>query len=140
MQDDFEQLWYRDGLQFSCTKCGTCCTGEPGYVWVEDEEIADIADALGMSPEEVERKYVKHVDRHRSLKELENGACVFFEADVGCTIYRHRPAQCRTWPFWPSNIRSPEAWRQTAKACPGCNQGRLYTVDQIVACSEVIDL
>ena len=26
--------WYRDGLRFECTRCGACCTGAPGYVWV----------------------------------------------------------------------------------------------------------
>src|SRR5438105_3224904 len=26
--------WYQDGLRFSCTRCGHCCTGEPGFVWV----------------------------------------------------------------------------------------------------------
>ena len=27
--------WYRDGLRFACTRCGACCTGAPGYVWVD---------------------------------------------------------------------------------------------------------
>ena len=27
--------WYRDGLRFECTRCGHCCTGAPGYVWVD---------------------------------------------------------------------------------------------------------
>ena len=29
--------WYADGLPFTCTQCGDCCTGDPGYVWVTDE-------------------------------------------------------------------------------------------------------
>ena len=24
--------WYNDGLRFTCTRCGHCCTGEPGFV------------------------------------------------------------------------------------------------------------
>ena len=39
--------WYQDGLHFSCTRCGHCCTGEPGYVWVTDEELAAIAAHRG---------------------------------------------------------------------------------------------
>lgn len=40
--------WYAPGLSFTCTQCGNCCTGEPGVVWVSDEEIhasPSIADA-----------------------------------------------------------------------------------------------
>ncbi len=35
--------WYQDGLAFTCTQCGKCCTGDPGFVWVTDEEIAALA-------------------------------------------------------------------------------------------------
>ena len=38
--------WYRYGLSFECTQCGNCCTGGPGFVWVEEEEIRAIADFL----------------------------------------------------------------------------------------------
>ena len=40
---DPEPTWYQDGLAFECTRCGACCTGAPGYVWVNDEEIARLA-------------------------------------------------------------------------------------------------
>ena len=36
---DPKSLWYRDGLRFECTQCGKCCTGAPGYVWVDDDEV-----------------------------------------------------------------------------------------------------
>ena len=39
--------WYKDGLRFECTQCGACCSGEPGFVWVADEEIAGMAGLLG---------------------------------------------------------------------------------------------
>ncbi|HCK54634.1 MAG TPA: hypothetical protein DIC23_15555, partial [Planctomycetaceae bacterium] len=38
-----EQPWYQDGLCFECTMCGNCCTGAPGVVWVDDEDIRRIA-------------------------------------------------------------------------------------------------
>src|SRR5260370_17938696 len=46
--------WYKDGLRFTCTMCGDCCTGEPGYVWVDDDDLAAIADFLGENVEQVE--------------------------------------------------------------------------------------
>ena len=36
--------WFKDGLRFECTQCGDCCTGSPGYVWVNDEEISALAE------------------------------------------------------------------------------------------------
>ena len=33
------QLWYADGLKFSCTGCGNCCTGSAGFTWVSEDEI-----------------------------------------------------------------------------------------------------
>ena len=31
--------WYGGGLRFTCTQCGNCCTGQPGYVWISKKEI-----------------------------------------------------------------------------------------------------
>src|SRR5262249_20146618 len=44
--------WYHEGLQFRCTRCGKCCTGEPGNVWENDDEIAAIARLRGESTAE----------------------------------------------------------------------------------------
>ena len=41
-----QQPWYDKGLRFSCSECGDCCTGAPGYVWVNKEEIAAIVGHL----------------------------------------------------------------------------------------------
>ena len=38
--------WFREGLKFACTGCGDCCTGEPGYVWVNKAEIEAMAAAV----------------------------------------------------------------------------------------------
>src|SRR5947207_15953509 len=94
--------WYQDGLHFSCTRCGKCCTGEPGYVWVNDEELAAIALRRGEPVEQVEQVLTRPVGKKRTLREQANGDCVFYDREQGCTIYDIRPRQCRTWPFWES--------------------------------------
>ena len=38
--------WYADGLNFTCTQCGNCCTGGPGFVWISREEIVRLAAHL----------------------------------------------------------------------------------------------
>src|SRR3990172_7081258 len=101
--DTKQEPWFQDGLRFQCTECGDCCTGAPGYVWVGRDEIAELAEHLGVSVADFERKYVRRVGSRKSLIEYANGDCVFFDgASRKCTVYQARPLQCRTWPFWQS--------------------------------------
>jgi uncharacterized protein len=59
---------------------------------------------------------------------------------VGCTVYPVRPKQCRTWPFWESNLQSPDDWNRTAEGCPGCNRGDLIPVEEITRRMKVVRL
>ncbi|MGD9646424.1 MAG: YkgJ family cysteine cluster protein [Pirellulales bacterium] len=131
--------WFKDGLRFACTGCGDCCTGAPGYVWVNAEEIAALAERLGLDVDKFERKYVRKVGIRRSLVEFPNGDCVFFDGQTRkCTVYEQRPRQCRTWPFWNSNIRTPETWQETCDVCPGSGRGKLISVDEILRQSQIL--
>jgi hypothetical protein len=128
-----EQPWFKDGLRFTCTGCGDCCTGAPGFVWVNREEISDLARKVKLSPEEFEERYVRKVGIRKSLVEYENGDCVFFDANSRkCAVYEARPRQCKTWPFWQSNMASEETWRDTCEACPGSGKGKLHSAEHIV--------
>jgi Fe-S-cluster containining protein len=131
--------WYQNGLKFECTQCGNCCTGAPGYVWVNKAEIAALAEHKNMSVEEFEQQYVRDVGVRKSLVEYENGDCVFFDNIArNCTVYHHRPRQCKTWPFWQSNVATEAAWRDTCEVCPGSGEGQLYSVEHIIKSIEVI--
>ncbi len=112
--------WYKEGLHFECTGCGRCCTGQPGYVWLSEEEIGKISAYLNISIEEFMHRYVrKTVSNCYSLLEtLPSYDCVFFR-DNRCTIYPVRPTQCRTFPWWPENLKSKHAWKETARHCEG---------------------
>jgi Fe-S-cluster containining protein len=124
--------WYSKGLQFECTNCGDCCTGEAGYVWVTQEEILLLASQLREPVRDFEKKYVRLVKGRYSLRERPNGDCVFFDpATKRCTVYSMRPPQCRAWPFWRHNLKSPKTWDETCKACPGSGAGRLYPLEEI---------
>jgi Fe-S-cluster containining protein len=127
------ELWYQEGLRFSCKACGRCCCGEPGYVWITTEEINQIAKKLGISAIRFEKAFVWTVQGNkRSLREFPNGDCVLLnEKSRGCKVYEDRPVQCRTWPFWTQNIDSRKSWEKTAKFCPGCNQGKMYSLEEI---------
>jgi Fe-S-cluster containining protein len=124
--------WYSGGLRFTCTECGNCCSGAPGYVWVNRDEIAALAARLNMTPEAFQRQYTRRVGLRRSLIENLNYDCVFLDAETRrCRVYEQRPRQCRSWPFWDSNLRSPEAWKSTCQVCPGSGRGKLYSLDVI---------
>lgn len=118
--------WYASGLGFECTRCGNCCSGPPGYVWVTKAEIEAIAKFLGRTDGTLDRTHLRRVALRRSLTERPGGDCIFLERDgkrAGCSIHPVRPKQCRTWPFWNENLRTDEAWNMAARNCPGMNHG-----------------
>jgi Fe-S-cluster containining protein len=126
------QPWYQDGLKFECSQCGDCCTGGPGFVWVNEEEITALAAETKMERSEFEAVYVRKVGLRKSLREYSNGDCVFLNPNSrGCDVYLARPRQCRTWPFWDSNIRTPDDWEETCRICPGSGTGKLYSIEEI---------
>jgi hypothetical protein len=128
-----EKPWFHKGLRFECSQCGDCCTGAPGYVWVNREEMEDLARELKMTLADFEQAYVRQVGIRKSLVEYANGDCVFFDPNARkCTVYDARPRQCRTWPFWESNTRTPEAWKSTCEVCPGSGKGKLHSVEKIL--------
>ena len=132
--------WYSEGLAFHCTQCGDCCTGAPGFVWVNNAEIQELAAEVGEPDIELfERLYVRKVGIRKSLKEFPNGDCVFFDSQTRkCAVYNARPRQCRTWPFWDSNLRSPQAWQETCDICPGSGQGKVHPLEEIEQKRKVI--
>lgn len=126
-KNDIDQVpWFGDGISFSCTQCGNCCTGPSGYVWFDDEEALAMAEFFSIDVHTFLRSYAARAMGRWTLSEVRNGKdydCVFLKtAEDGrraCGIYPVRPTQCRTWPFWPSNMKSRGAWEASAQACPG---------------------
>ena len=133
MDRDDAEPWYREGLAFTCTQCGACCTGAPGFVWVNMEEITALAEFRGEPIAEFGRKFLRRIGDQISLIERPGGDCIFWDKAVGCTVYPARPVQCRTWPFWSENIESPEAWDHVTKVCPGSGRGQIFSVEEIRA-------
>jgi Fe-S-cluster containining protein len=123
--------FFDHGIRFECRRCGDCCVGEPGTIFVAPFEMERLAAHLEMSATQIVDTYLYPYKTGYSIKEDDDGRCLFF--DDGCTIYTVRPNQCRTFPFWFSNIRSERRWRRIARHCPGVGQGRLYTRREILS-------
>jgi Fe-S-cluster containining protein len=127
-----EQPWYQDGLQFTCSQCGDCCTGAPGVVWVDDNDVKEIADYLDKPIGEIRLFHTRPVRGRVSLTEHQNGDCTFFDSkNRHCTVYPVRPGQCRTWPFWKSNLESQEKWNEVCESCPGSGTGEFFSLEEM---------
>ena len=106
--------------QDACATCrGTCCRWG-GYVWITEEEMIDIAQFRGMELGVFADTYVRAASGRLSLQDRlidgESICCMFDPYDNKCTIYKHRPTQCRTFPFWKGNR---EKYMELLEFCPG---------------------
>jgi Fe-S-cluster containining protein len=113
-------------------------------VWFDETEAQAMADALGVEVREFYQRYAKRKMGRWTLEEVKTKErkydCVFLERDEKgrglCSIYKVRPTQCRTWPFWDSNLTSPRQWAMAAQTCPGMKLpdqpgGKFVPVEQI---------
>ena len=129
-----QKPFYEKGLRFRCLRCSQCCRYTPGYVFLSEKDLRGIAEFLHMDPQEVSSRYCRIVRvggfKRLSLKEKDNLDCIFWE-EGGCTIYRKRPLQCRSFPFWSGNLISRDTWERTAVMCPGVGQGKRHNGKRI---------
>jgi uncharacterized protein len=79
--------------QIDCCACGNCCR-EVTPIFSE-EDVLRLATGLGMSTGEfVERFLIKDKDGDMILR---NSPCPFHAGNL-CTVYDHRPDDCRSFP------------------------------------------
>lgn len=132
--------FYAEGLRFSCTQCGgesRCCRGRPGVVQLGQDDLARLARAEGLTEEQFIQAFCRWVPEGNgweflSLRDLSNYDCVLWGKD-GCSVYEARPAQCRTYPFWPFIVEDKESWAEESKDCPGIGCGGLHPREEIEA-------
>ena len=119
-------LMNEDGYNYSfnpnaCEACeGNCCTGESGNIFVNHKEMEAIATHLKLSMNEFKEAYLIKRGYKFSIKEHivgESHDCIFFDRKIkGCGIYPVRPAQCKSFPFWPHFKTNEDELKEE---CPG---------------------
>jgi len=128
------ERWFDGGLKFKCTGCGKCCTGSSGSVYLSQNDLERLAQLFRLPVGSFARKYTRVSKGRRVLIDgPDSHGCVFL-ADKICSVYEARPTQCRTYPFWLTNIRDPEAWQEAARTCEGID----HPGAPIVSASEVL--
>jgi Fe-S-cluster containining protein len=116
-------------FRFACHRCGHCCSGSGGYVWLEPGDTESLARSLGMTEATFVATCVRDVVDPRSgrrglaLREVDagdaGGRCVLLEGSNTCRAYDARPAQCRAFPYWPSVLADRVAFERARATCPG---------------------
>ncbi len=106
------------GFRFRCRRSGNCCARPAGVVRVTDAEVGAMAAARSMSTAGFRSRFVD--PRGDRLRDGPGGRCPMLAdgAVARCTVYEARPAQCRSWPYWPG-MRIPAVVEQARRFCPG---------------------
>lgn len=126
------EYFFDNGIRFACKQCGTCCTGESGIIYVDEQEITAIAEFVCLPREIFVQRCLYPFQDSYSIRETDDGRCIFYEN--GCAIYPVRPVQCRTYPFWFQNMRSEESWAGVCLQCPGIGKGPKHSKEEILEC------
>lgn len=123
----------RQGLEavvpftFSCHRSGRCCTAGEGHVYVQEREVAGLAEARGMSAEAFAQRFLRQVQNPRTgeralaLREepAGSGRCALLEGTNECTVYEARPEHCASFPFWPGITEDAAGFERARAICPG---------------------
>jgi Fe-S-cluster containining protein len=141
MGRSYREVWYTQGLRFECTQCGECCSGESGTVEFTFEEAHGMARTLNLSYQAFMERYTIRHGATWILTEVDSPDrqgydCALLERDdatglTRCLVHKERPAQCRTWPFWPETLKSPRTWRQAGRDCEGIERGAIVSFQEI---------
>ena len=124
-----------NGIRFECQGSGNCCVsrGSYGYVYLSKKDIKNLSTGLNITQKNFIKNYCQETDGYIHLKELKKnkGNCIFL-IDKKCSVYKSRPTQCRTWPFWPENMNTKDWNGDIAKNCPGIGKGKLISKTDIL--------
>ncbi len=98
---------------YECQRCGACCKW-PGDVKIEENEVAPIAEYLGLSEIEFIEKYTRLRQNRKGLSLIEkaNHECILLSRDNVCMINEVKPLQCQGFP----NQWSFKGWRNVCEA------------------------
>jgi Fe-S-cluster containining protein len=115
-------------LRFQCQPGCTACCEQQGFVYLTESDLNRIADYVGMTVVEFEKRFVYRTKNLLRLRVPRLQQCHFLR-DGGCSIHAVKPVQCRLFPFWPELVDSKREWKKTAAWCPGVGKGELVQIE-----------
>ena len=87
-----ERVWKRT----DCTACGNCCREVSPTLGENDNER--LAGSLGMNRSEFASKYLNQAENSEDHPWIMRERPCPFLKDNRCSVYEHRPANCRDYP------------------------------------------
>ena len=121
------------GIRFECQGSSNCCVsrGSYGFVYLSKKDINKFSSFFKLKKEDFINIYCDKTDGFTHLKEKNiNGDCQFL-INKRCSVYKARPTQCRTWPFWGENMNQKKWNQELSKFCPGIGKGRVITKEEV---------
>jgi hypothetical protein len=129
-----EDCFYKEGLDFKCQRCSSCCTKDPGFVFLSRNDLTRLAASLGLEEVVFRTSYCRSINTGTgiklSLNEKSNYDCIFW-CDGGCAVYEARPFQCRSYPFWAAFLESASSWENLKETCPGVGKNCRHSYEEI---------
>ena len=124
---------YKNGIKFECQGSSNCCISrnKNGYVYLSNKDVLRLSKFTKLNREDFLKIYCDKTDNFTHLKENnKDGKCQFLN-NKKCSVYKARPTQCRTWPFWPENMNTKIWDEEIANFCPGVGKGKKFTQKEI---------
>lgn len=120
----------RFNFRFECqTGCTNCCT-QNGHVYLNEDDITRISAHLGLERDTFEKRYLCRSPEGMRLTFPRPDSCHFLVSS-GCKIHEVKPLQCRTFPYWPENVRNRASWKALRRYCPGIGVGPLVQIEVV---------
>jgi len=124
---------YRNGIKFECQGSSNCCVsrGSYGYVYLSITDLKKLSNYFSISSKKFKEKYCERTDGYLHLKVInKNGNCQFLKG-TRCSVYKARPAACRSWPFWRENMNAKTWNKEIVNFCPGIGKGKILSFSKI---------
>ena len=124
---------YKKKIRFKCQGSSNCCVsrGVYGYVYLSKKDIMRLSNYMYLNVKNFIKLYCNQTERFTHFKEkMKNGDCQFL-VNKRCSIYKARPTQCRTWPFWKENMNAKTWNNEISKFCPGIGKGQIIKIKEI---------
>jgi len=128
-----KKKWWEEGVRFECQGSGQCCLsrGEYGFVYLTLKDRQRLAKHFKIPTRRFTEQYCTKHNGYFCLREESKRSNCMFLLNNKCSVYRARPVQCRTWPFWPE-VMGAKAWaKEVAAFCPGVGKGKIIPANEI---------